>query len=659
MNLTKCLLFFCCIATSTFSNAQDEKATLLLNDLAKSTADSQKVNILNNLSKYYLSSSPEKAKNYGIASMQLAEKIKYNKGLALAYKNIGLADYTLGKYAETIEYFGQSLKVYETIGDLDGKAMILNNFGSVYYNRGEDDKALESYFKSLEVAQLLGDKTRIATALSNIGNVYHNKTATKHQALEYFLRSLKLAEELKDKNVIGGASVNIGEVYQEMNKDDSAIYYFRKSLDAYKNTVDISYPLNDMGNVYEKKRDYRNALKFHNLAYVTAKQFDSKLDMAQSQLGLGRTYLKLSEFPKALNSFMEAQEISLDISSSKELDSAFAGLATSYSYLKDFSNAYKFQKLYSNLADTLNNLTLAEKLSSLEIQQRQSQINLLTKDKALQSLALERQKLIKNSFAVGLTLIIFITVIIYRNYRSKVKTNLLLDKQKDQIEHLLLNILPAEIAAELQNKGIASPRYYDSVSVLFTDFKGFTRIADRLSPQDVVSELNDCFIAFDDIIEKYGLEKIKTIGDAYMCAGGIPASDPDHSLKMIKAGIEIRDFMQNRNQIRIEKQEEPLEIRIGIHVGPIVAGVVGRKKYAYDIWGSTVNIASRMESNGEVGQINISAETYHFIKEFYNCTYRGKIYAKNIGEIDMYFVSNLKEENYLNSDVFLNNDSLN
>jgi class 3 adenylate cyclase len=429
-----------------------------------------------------------------------------------------------------------------------------------------------------------------------------------------------------------------------MNKDDSAIYYFRKSLDAYKNTVDISYPLNDMGNVYEKKRDYNNALKFHNLAYVTAKQFDSKLDMAQSQLGLGRTYLKLSEFSKAVKSFTEAQEISLEISSSKELDSAFSGLAVSYSNLKDYSNAYKYQKLYSNLADTLNNLTLAEKLSGLEIQQRQSQINLLTKDKALQSLALERQKLIKNSFAVGLTLIIFITIIIYRNYRSKVKTNLLLDKQKDQIEHLLLNILPAEIAAELQNKGIASPRYYDSVSVLFTDFKGFTRIADRLSPQDVVSELNDCFIAFDDIIEKYGLEKIKTIGDAYMCAGGIPASDPDHSLKMVKASIEIRDFMQNRNQMRIEKQEEPLEIRIGIHVGPIVAGVVGRKKYAYDIWGSTVNIASRMESNGEVGQINISAETYHIIKDFYNCTYRGKIYAKNIGEIDMYFVSDLKEE---------------
>lgn len=644
MKLTKCLLFLCFMAQFVFAKAQEEKATALLADLEKAKVDSNKVIILNNLSKYYLSSSPEKAKNYGIAAMQIAEKIKYNAGLALAYKNIGLADYTLGKYSETIDYFGLSLKVYEAIGDLDSKAKILNNFGSVYYNRGEDDKALESYFKSLEVAEQLGDKTRIATALSNIGNVYHNKAATKHQALEYFLRSLKLAEELKDKNVIGGASVNIGEVYQEINKDDSAIYYFRKSLDAYKNTVDISYPLNDLGNIYEKQGNYNKALEFHNQAYLTAKKFDSKLDMVQSQLGTGRTYLKLSAFEKAVASFKEAQEIAMDISSSKELDSAFAGLAISYFKLKDYNNAYKFQKLYSNLADTLNNLTLAEKLSGLEIQQRQSQINLLTKDKALQSLALERQKLIKNSFAVGLALIVIITVIIYRNYRSKVKTNLLLDKQKDQIEHLLLNILPEEIAAELQTKGVASPRFYESVSVLFTDFKGFTRIADRLSPQDVVTELNECFMVFDDIIEKYGLEKIKTIGDAYMCAGGIPSLDAEHPIKIIKASIEIRDFMQKRNRIRIEKQDEPLEIRIGIHIGPIVAGVVGRKKYAYDIWGSTVNIASRMESNGEAGQINISAETYHQIKDHYNCTYRGKIYAKNIGDIDMYFVTDMKEE---------------
>jgi adenylate cyclase len=219
-----------------------------------------------------------------------------------------------------------------------------------------------------------------------------------------------------------------------------------------------------------------------------------------------------------------------------------------------------------------------------------------------------------------------------------VKTNLILDKQKAQIEGLLLNILPAQVAAELQQNGSATPRYYDQVSVLFTDFKGFTLIADALSPQEVVSELNRCFIAFDNIIEKYKLEKIKTIGDSYMCAGGIPTEDPDHPVNIIQAGLEIRDWMQELNRQRTERGLSSWELRIGIHVGPAVAGVVGKKKYAYDIWGSTVNIASRMESSGQPGLVNISHAAYDLVKHQFNCVYRGKVMAKNIGEIDMYFV---------------------
>lgn len=628
---------------SSFTFAQESKTVSLLSDLVNAKEDTAKVNLLNQLSKHYLGSKPEEAKNYGIQAMNLAEKLDYQKGLALAYKNIGLSFYTLGKYQETIGYFEHSLKVFEFIGDIEGKAMILNNIGSVYYNKGEDDKALDNYFKSYEVAQQLGDKTRIATALSNIGGVYHNKAATREKALEYFLKSLKLAEEAEDKNVTGGASVNLGEVYQELNKDDSAMFYFKKSLKAYKNTVDISYPLNDIGKIYEKKGDYRNAVNYHTEAYNAAKQFDSKLDMAQSQLGLGRTFIKSQNYKEGVRSFSEAMSISMDISSKKELDSAYAGLALAYFKLNDFNNAYEYQKLYSNLADTLNNLTLADKLTNLqtnfEIQQRQNQINLLTKDKALQELDLRRQKIVKNSFGAGFAMIIIITVIIYRNYRSKVKTNQLLDKQKEQIEQLVLNILPADVATELQTNGHSTPRYYESVSVLFTDFKSFTRHADALSPQEVVSELNACFIAFDDIMEKHNLEKIKTIGDSYMCAGGIPVKNDVHPINIVKAGIDIREFMKKRNELRKERNLEPWDLRIGIHTGPLVAGVVGRKKYAYDIWGGTVNIASRMESNGEPGQINISAETYQLIKEKYECTYRGKIYAKNIGEIDMYFIT--------------------
>jgi class 3 adenylate cyclase len=177
---------------------------------------------------------------------------------------------------------------------------------------------------------------------------------------------------------------------------------------------------------------------------------------------------------------------------------------------------------------------------------------------------------------------------------------------------------------------------------LFTDFKGFTSIADKLSPADLVEDLNECFIGFDSIMETYNLEKIKTIGDSYMCAGNLPSPDPDHIHKIVKAALEIQAFMERHNARRTDKGLEPWEIRIGLHVGQVVAGVVGKKKYAYDIWGSAVNIASRMESNGTPGKVNISAPTYELIRDRFECTYRGKLNAKNIGELDMYYVEREK-----------------
>jgi class 3 adenylate cyclase len=217
--------------------------------------------------------------------------------------------------------------------------------------------------------------------------------------------------------------------------------------------------------------------------------------------------------------------------------------------------------------------------------------------------------------------------------------------QKIEIEKLLLNILPAETAKELNQKGFATPKYYENVSVLFTDFKDFTKIAEGLSPQELVAELNDCFIAFDEIIEKNNLEKIKTIGDAFMCAGGIPVANQTHPIDAIKAGLEIQEYMNEVNKKRREKGNLTWNLRVGIHTGPLVSGVVGRRKFAYDIWGDAVNIASRMESSGEIGKVNISDSTFELVKNTFLCQYRGKISAKNKGEVDMYFVEGLLSEN--------------
>lgn len=216
--------------------------------------------------------------------------------------------------------------------------------------------------------------------------------------------------------------------------------------------------------------------------------------------------------------------------------------------------------------------------------------------------------------------------------------------QRKKSDELLLNILPAETAEELKTQGYAQPRYYESATVLFCDFKNFTFYCKQLTPHQLVSELREYFDRFDDIVGKYFVEKIKTIGDAYMCAGGLPIRNRSHAFDVLLTALEIQKVMQEINQLKISEGRQPWEMRMGIHSGDLVAGVVGKRKFAYDIWGDTVTIASRMESACEVGRINLSGDTYNMVKDFFNCTYRGKVEAKNIGKIDMYFLDGLKPE---------------
>ncbi len=216
--------------------------------------------------------------------------------------------------------------------------------------------------------------------------------------------------------------------------------------------------------------------------------------------------------------------------------------------------------------------------------------------------------------------------------------------EKKKTDELLLNILPFEVAEQLKKKGQARSKKYRTVTVLFADFENFSGLTRIYSTKELISELNEYVKKFDKIIDKHYIEKIKTIGDAYMCAGGLPLKNKSNPIDVTLAGLEIQKYI---NDVAKEKQkngETPWELRLGIHTGEVMAGVIGNKKFAYDIWGSAVNTASRMESTGEVGKVNISGTTYEFIKDYFECTYRGKIKVKNISEeIDMYFVNRLKE----------------
>jgi class 3 adenylate cyclase len=206
--------------------------------------------------------------------------------------------------------------------------------------------------------------------------------------------------------------------------------------------------------------------------------------------------------------------------------------------------------------------------------------------------------------------------------------------EHERSERLLLNILPADLAKELSDTGVARSARHDSTTILFTDFSGFTQVASAMPADRMVAELNEIFGAFDDICDELGVEKIKTIGDAYMAAAGLPKPCADHAQRCVRVGLRMLAYLEHRNQSAAFKWS----LRVGVHSGPVVTGVVGKRKYAFDVWGDTVNIASRMESAGEAGRVNVSAYTYDLIRAEFDCEYRGKLDAKGKGQIDMYFV---------------------
>ncbi len=234
-----------------------------------------------------------------------------------------------------------------------------------------------------------------------------------------------------------------------------------------------------------------------------------------------------------------------------------------------------------------------------------------------------------------------------------------LEKSLEESERLLKNILPAKIADRLKSHGYAEPESYPSVTVMFTDFKGFTDAAEFMTPKELVEQLDLCFAQFDSISEMFKMEKLKTIGDSYMAAGGIPIINKTHPVDAIRAALEIKEFMKITKELRTHQSLPYWELRIGIHTGPVVAGVIGNKKFAYDMWGDTVNTASRMESSGEVGKVNISRDTYNLVKDFFQCQSRGKIPAKNKGTIEMFFVERIHPHLSKDADGWVPNEKFN
>lgn len=574
--------------------------------------------------------------------IEITKGTKFENLHPTLWNNIGYVNKYLDRNKEAKSAFIHTLKT----GTKDKALLAAANYnlGLLYHNESASDSAMYCFNASEKYYTDLNDWASVASALNMKAlSYYHNNDMFNGQ------RQLDKAFALESKHHLKYQEAKSHEIQSLFFQD---LYDFENALDSYKRFLSIRDSLKTIERAEEYKLLYDQ---------YRAEQIEKQLRLIWASNELEMANLAKKQADLAAQAERDARilrENELEISSLR---------------LRKAKDREELQRLQLeeerlNVENKQNELDLAQRDNELKELALKSERLLVAKNKQeIENLEREKQleaqkRLIaQQDFNYKLRLIIgallFILIILlgiliaYRQLRRRKKQieaqSLIIAESKKEIElqkeksdGLLLNILPFSIAEELKRNGVAKPKLYDEVSVGFTDFSGFTMISERLTPEQLVEKLDSMFLEFDKIIEKYGLQRIKTIGDAYMFAAGLPEPLEDHAIRSVNAAIDMRDFIDEFNS-KLAPDEPKWNIRIGVHSGPVVAGVIGIKKFAYDIWGDTVNTAARMESSGEVGKVNISGTTYMDIRDEFLTVHRGKVAAKNKGDIDMYFVERL------------------
>ena len=574
----------------------------------------KKSDLLSRISNDYRLINPDEGLRYAQMGLDLAMQINDSKDIARCYSSLGINYQYKSDYPNAFDYALKALKKYEETGDKRGMANAYRNIGTIYQYEKNYPKVLEYDLKALKIFEDMGDKQGVASNLTNIGIFYFSQKEYD-KALDYNFRALKIGEELY--RYYGGENLsNIGDVYMHMNDYAKALEYDFKALKRFAEAGDKYGTAIALGNTGEAYLAAAKAMpgKITQGGEAAANK-SANLNRAIEYLG------KAIEESRKINQLDNIIEFSQYLSEAYELD-------------ENYKDALKNYKEYATMNDSVYSSQNDFRIKQAE---HQHDLDLKDRDIKLAHLAVAKKQNEQVFLFAGIALLSLVVLIVLRNSNTQRKTNKLLSTEKKRSDDLLLNILPSEVADELKEKGTAAAKYFDNVTVMFTDFVDFTKAGEKMSPQQLVDELHACFKAFDEIIRKYDIEKIKTVGDAYLAVSGLPLSNTDHAAIMVSAATEIMDFMKERKAVMGDKT---FEVRIGIHSGNVVAGIVGVIKFAYDIWGDTVNTAARMEEHSEAGKINISQTTFDLVKNMFNCTYRGEITAKNKGEMSMYFVEN-------------------
>jgi class 3 adenylate cyclase/uncharacterized protein HemY len=613
-------------------------------------ASPQKVDDMNALAALLMDTNVKAAAEAANKAIEAAESIDYQRGQAAALLTAGNAAFELRLFEDADTLYERSLHIREQQQDKEGVGVVRAKLGKTKYFEGKYAEALEHYNRAIEIRMHLGDELGTANLYTNTGAI-HGILGNYSLALKSHIQALKIFERYNEESRIAASCSNIGLIYTDQRNFDEALKMFLKALAIRQKENDlraVSVELNNIGNVYQDQENYREAIEVYHRALNLREQLNDKSKIAPACVNLGSVYRHLKQYERALSYTERALAIFKEINDKRGLIQTYNNLGELYYELKDYERAKYFlndaikvaeetgvKNLLRMALDYLSRVNAAEgqyeeayinhlrytkldkEISNAEISGQMAQTTLRYEiEQRAREAELERLKMVELTKA----------------YNS-------LEDEKKRSEELLLNILPEEVSEELKQFGRTKARSFAVGTVMFADIKGFTIISEQLSAEELVTGLDEYFEAFDRIVDKHGIEKIKTIGDAYLCAGGVPVYQEDHAERVVAAA---KDFIAAAHALKATRQRENhivFDFRIGIHSGPLVAGVVGIKKFAYDIWGDTVNTASRMQQNSEPDKINISESTWQLIKEKFDCEFRGEIEAKNKGRLKMYFVN--------------------
>lgn len=607
------------------------------------------VDAMNRLAVLRLEISTEKALETAEQAAQQARSIDYKAGEAQALFNAGEAAGKRKNHQQAESFYAGALKNWELLENLKGTGDAHARLGNTCLFTGKYEEALKNYERAIDIRTTLNDELGTAQLYNNTGNIYLFQ-GNHMLAIKSFMKALKTFETLDKTALVAGVSSNIGLIYTEQQNYPEALKMFEKALAIYQRDGDLQragITLNNMGQAYHEQRDFERAIEIHRKALQMREQTAEKSKMAISCHNLGNAYKELGQLDVALDHYIRALSLYHETHDKREtlllyidlgelyfisgeddlsraylvkaiklaedaglknpLRKAYEAASRLFARERNFEDAYRFHLLYTQLDKEISNVETSRQIAQLTISNQLEQ-----KEREAE---LER---VKNAE-------------LQKAYSS-------LEEEKKRSEDLLNNILPEEVSEELKQSGKTRARNFESVTVMFADIQNFTRISEQLSAEELVSGIDEYFEAFDKIVERYGIEKIKTIGDAYLCAGGVPVPVSEHACLVVSAAKAFLEAVQKIGEERKARKQQAFGFRIGIHSGPLVAGVVGIKKFAYDIWGDTVNTASRMQQNSAPNQINISESTYRLVKDKFACSYRGEIEAKNKGKLKMYFI---------------------